>query len=193
MEHQQKYELIDSCWFLDLVYNFDIAGYFYFLPRWVVIVQNTDQLRITYGPSNVNGFLFLLVSYVTIDSFHQHPLDDFFVIAVDCHHKRSLPFMVGWISVDILVGQTEEIGHDGVVTAAGWDMEGGVALDVDGIWIERDFSLAMLEQVGYSFEVVVLSSHEEDVLVALVGDFHVGSVSLEEVDHIDIAMQSCKM
>lgn len=72
-------------------------------------------------------------------------------------------------------------------------MEGGVALDVDGIWIERDFSLAMLEQVGYSFEVVVLSSHEEDVLVALVGDFHVGSVSLEEVDHIDIAMQSCKM
>ena len=72
-------------------------------------------------------------------------------------------------------------------------MEGGVALDVDGIWIERYFSLAVLEQVCYSFEVVVLSGHEEDVLVALVSDFHVGSVSLEEVNHIDIAVQSCKM
>ena len=72
-------------------------------------------------------------------------------------------------------------------------MKRGVALDVDGIRVERYFSLAMLEQVCYSFEVVVLSSHEEDVLVALVSDFHVGSVSLEEVYHIDIAVQSCKM
>ena len=74
------------------------------------------------------------------------------------------------------------------MAAAGCYVEGGVALDVYGIWVERNFSLAMLEQVGYCFEVVVLRSHEEDVLVALVCNFHVGSVSLEEVDHIDIAV-----
>ena len=188
MEHKQKYELVHSGWFLDLVYNFDIAGYLYLLPRWVVVVQDTNQLGIADCTSDINSLLLLLISYVTIDSFHQHPLDYFFVIAVDCHHERSLPFVVGWVSVDILVGETEEVGHDWVVAAAGCYVEGGVALDVYGIWVERNFSLAMLEQVGYCFEVVVLGGHEEDVLVAFVSDFHVSSVPLEEVDHVDIAV-----
>ena len=193
MEHQQKYKLVDSCRFLHLVHNFDIAGYFYLLPCWVVIVQHTDQFRIADRPSDVNSFLLLLVSYMPIDSLHQHPLDYFFVIAVDGHHERSLSFMVGGISVDILVGQTEKIRYDWVVSAAGWDVERGIALDVDGVGVERNFSLAVLEKICYCFEVIVLGGHEEDIFVAFVGYFHVSSVSLEEVDHIDVAVQSCEM
>lgn len=130
VEEYQEDGLIGFCWLLYLVHYLCVAGYPHLFPYRIVIVENSDQLRTAYSPCYVNRFLVLFVRPVTVNSLHQHALDDFLVVAVCGQHERSLALMVGRIPVDIFVGNTQQIGDQGVVTISSSNMQGSVALNV---------------------------------------------------------------
>ena len=67
-------------------------------------------------------------------------------------------------------------------------MEEAISFDILNIQTEGDSALPVLYQVGESFKMVVFNGHEKNIFLFFVLNFHVGSVSLQKVDHLDVAV-----
>ena len=185
MEKNKQSDTVRFCRLLYFVNYFGIENNFNFLAVSKLIVKNAYNCFLPLRTSNIDCFLFLIVSHVPIRAFKQHPFNNLFVSALDCKHERSPSIIILCVFVKLILWQAEQICGYSDKTGIRCFMKKGVADVIWTVWVKGNFSIPTLKKINDAFEVIAFEGHEEYILIFMTSCLHVGTISLKKLNHFE--------